>query len=187
MTLPTTPSIGFLRELYRHMEWADARVWQAVLGQAGTVMDERLRHVLHHLHETQRAFLHVWTDLPLDYGEPREFASFAELNDWARPYYEEVGRFLESVDEARLSNSLDLPWSTYFEESLGRPPEPTTLAETLFQVPSHTTHHRAQVNTRLRELGAEPPLVDYIVWVWFGKPAASWGGETLQESRHPHR
>jgi uncharacterized damage-inducible protein DinB len=33
---------------------------------------------------------------------------------------------------------------------------------------------RAQVNTRLRELGATPPLVDFIAWAWFGKPAAEW-------------
>jgi uncharacterized damage-inducible protein DinB len=44
----------------------------------------------------------------------------------------------------------------------------------MFQVTSHSTHHRGQVNARLRALGGEPPLVDYIAWVWFGKPAADW-------------
>jgi uncharacterized damage-inducible protein DinB len=174
MTHPATPTIGFLRELYRHMEWADARVWKTVLALDGTAVDDRLRGLLHHLHETQRAFLHVWTDLPPVFGEPQRFASYAELHAWARPYYEKVGRYLEAVDDARLSEPVDLPWSAYFQESMGRSAERTTLAETLFQVPSHTTHHRAQVNTRLREVGAEPPLVDYIVWVWFGKPRASW-------------
>jgi hypothetical protein len=28
------------------------------------------------------------------------------------------------------------------------------------------------VNARLRELGAEPPLTDFIAWIWFGKPQA---------------
>jgi hypothetical protein len=26
------------------------------------------------------------------------------------------------------------------------------------------------VNARLREMGGELPLVDFIAWVWFGKP-----------------
>ena len=38
----------------------------------------------------------------------------------------------------------------------------------------HTAHHRGQVNARLRELGAEPPLVDYIAWLWKGRPDAMW-------------
>ena len=41
-----------------------------------------------------------------------------------------------------------------------------TSAETAPHVAMHTTHHRGQVNARLRELGAEPPLVDYIAWLW---------------------
>ena len=36
---------------------------------------------------------------------------------------------------------------------------------------SHSTYHRGQVNARLREIGAEPPLVDYIAWLWFDRPA----------------
>ena len=28
----------------------------------------------------------------------------------------------------------------------------------------------------LRQLGSEPPaLIDYIVWLWRGRPAAGWG------------
>lgn len=181
MASPARPPLELLRELYRHMEWADSRVWEVVLGLEETIADEQLRTTLHHLHETQRAFLHVWRGLPLDYGESGEFASFPELYAWALPYYGDVGRFLATLDEARLAESYDLPWSTYFEQSMGRAPEPTTLGETLLQVPIHTTHHRAQVNTRLREIGTEPPLVDYIVWAWLGKPEASWGGANLQE------
>ncbi len=45
-----------------------------------------------------------------------------------------------------------------------------------FQVANHSTYHRGQVNRSLRQLGGEPPLVDYIAWVWFGKPKAEWDG-----------
>ena len=67
-----------------------------------------------------------------------------------------------------------MPWAKQIEAQLGRPPAISTLADTCFQVASHSTYHRGQVNARLRELGAEPPLVDYIAWIWFGRPTPSW-------------
>ena len=45
---------------------------------------------------------------------------------------------------------------------------------TVLQVISHSTHHRAQANTRLRMVGAEPPMVDYIAWLWRGRPKPEW-------------
>jgi uncharacterized damage-inducible protein DinB len=67
-----------------------------------------------------------------------------------------------------------MPWIEMFEKRLGRKAETPTFYETLLQVSMHSTYHRGQVNTRLRELGAEPPLTDFIAWVWLGKPAAEW-------------
>jgi uncharacterized damage-inducible protein DinB len=67
-----------------------------------------------------------------------------------------------------------MPWVRSFEAQLGRTLSTPTLAETIFQVTSHSTYHRGQVNARLREVGGEPPLVDYIAWIWFGRPEPSW-------------
>jgi uncharacterized damage-inducible protein DinB len=44
----------------------------------------------------------------------------------------------------------------------------------MLQVALHSVHHRAQVSMRLRELAAAPPQVDYIDWLWRGRPAAEW-------------
>ncbi|NTW75253.1 MAG: hypothetical protein HGB29_10375 [Chlorobiaceae bacterium] len=33
------------------------------------------------------------------------------------------------------------------------------------------------MNARLRELGIEPPMTDFIAWVWAQKPAAAWSAE----------
>ena len=67
-----------------------------------------------------------------------------------------------------------MPWVKQYEARLGKTFAEPSIAETMFQVVNHTTHHRAQINARLRVLGAEPPIVDYIAWVWFGRPAAEW-------------
>jgi uncharacterized damage-inducible protein DinB len=40
-----------------------------------------------------------------------------------------------------------------------------TLAEALMQVVMHSQNHRGQCLSRLRELGAAPPTLDFIRWV----------------------
>jgi uncharacterized damage-inducible protein DinB len=72
-----------------------------------------------------------------------------------------------------------MPFVAEQEKRLGTKFAEPTLAQTIFQVTSHSTYHRGQVNARLREVGAEPPLVDYIAWVWFGKPDPDWSLPTV--------
>jgi len=167
--------IDLLRQLIRHMEWADAQVWRAVIAHEPAGHDRRLRDLLTHLHLVQRLFLVVWQKQPFDpsRGQP-EFATAAELRDWAHTYYAEAGRFLDALDEPALQAGVVMPFVKAMEAQLGRTFSTPTLAETIFQVSSHSTYHRGQVNARLREVGGQPPLVDYIAWIWFGRPAPNW-------------
>ena len=160
-----------LRELFRHMLWADATVWRAVLAHPPAASDARLRALLVHLHGVQRAFLQMWrgqTELP---PEADSFPDVASVDAWARPYRGQLDAWLTERSDTDLSAIVEMPWLAEYETHLGRRFQRPTLAETMFQITSHTTYHRGQVNMRLREIGGEPPLVDYIAWVWFGKPA----------------
>jgi uncharacterized damage-inducible protein DinB len=167
-------SLDFLRELIHHMEWADAQVWRAVLAHEPARQDTRLRDLLTHLHVVQRFFLIVWQKQQLDPSTEPEFATAADLRAWAQTYYAEANAFLDTIDERALSSEVVMPWVKSFEAQIGRTFSTPTLGETIFQVTSHSTHHRGQVNARLREIGGEPPLVDYIAWVWFGRPQPNW-------------
>ncbi len=53
-----------LRDLFRHMEWADATVWAAALGTARAADDTTLRNDLLHLHGVQQAWLAMWSGRP---------------------------------------------------------------------------------------------------------------------------
>jgi uncharacterized damage-inducible protein DinB len=163
-----------LMELYRHMEWADATVWKVtpLSGQP----DARLRELLVHIHVVQRAFFSAWTSRPVTdaFKRAEEFETLGAVRSWAQPLYREMAAFVQGLTEERLAAPMNLPWAQMIADHLGMTPHVTTLADTCFQVTSHTTYHRGQVNTRLREIGAEPPLVDYIAWAWFGKPVAEW-------------
>jgi hypothetical protein len=81
-----------LRELMRHMEWADASVWRALLGHFPAGQDKRIRDLLLHLHGVQRAFLMIWTS-PGPLTIPKRFpaldtdADLPALHLWASSYY----------------------------------------------------------------------------------------------------
>jgi uncharacterized damage-inducible protein DinB len=167
--------IDFLRQLCRHMEWADAEVWRAVMAHEPAGADRRLGDLLTHLHLVQRLFLVVWQKQPFDptRGRP-EFATAADLRAWAQTYYAEAHTFLDTLDKPALTGEVSMPWVKSFEAQTGRTFSTPTLGETIFQVTSHSTYHRGQVNARLREVGGAPPLVDYIAWIWFGRPEPNW-------------
>ena len=166
-------NLGDLRDLAAHMEWADAQAWAAALSKAEAGEDHALRAKLSHTHGVQRAFLCVWRGVTV-VRPPAEPPDLRTTLAAARSYYEDLARFLDALDDAELARTVVLPWSSGFTEYLGREPSATTLAETLTQVAMHSTYHRGQVNTRLRELGVEPALTDYVAWLWFGRPEPSW-------------
>lgn len=161
-------------DLFRHMAWADAVVWRAVLGAEH---DDRTYQLLFHLHSVQWAFLSVWR------GEEgpgfKKFDAYPDLPSlaaWAREYHRQLPEHLDSVREEQLNDVREVSWTRWVEKAIGRTPSPTTLAETMLQVSQHSTYHRGQVNARLRERGITPPLTDFIAWVWMGKPATNWPG-----------
>lgn len=161
-------------DIYSHMEWADARVWRAVRGREGAADDAKLYALLQHLHVVQRAFLLMWTGGEVKPDELYAKRDPGDLMRWAREYHRDADAFFSETDELRYAELLNMPWIAQYEKQLGQTLQQPTLGETLYQVPAHSTYHRGQVNLRLREVGGEPPLVDYIAWVWFGRPEPEW-------------
>lgn len=163
-----------LADLYRHMAWADAVVWKAVLAAPLAAGDDALLARFHHLHLVQHAFLNIWQGAPMDFPRRESFATAADLANWGREGIAAAELHVARAGEEQLEAIVDLPWSAQVTERLGKTPGPTTLGETVLQVAMHSFYHLGQVNMRLRELGVEPPLVDYIAWLWLGRPPAEW-------------
>ncbi|MEW5978328.1 MAG: damage-inducible protein DinB [Acidobacteriota bacterium] len=167
-----------LLDLYKHMEWADSKVWAAVLASVEAKRDVPLRKLLYHLHKVQYAFLRTWRAEPREAPYPT-FEDLLPLSAWGRDYYRQGLAWVGAISAADLSQPMPLAWAGMVERKLGRAPDVTTLGDTALQVPLHSLYHRAQVNARLREIGGEPPLVDYIAWVWGGRPAPEWPVESV--------
>jgi uncharacterized damage-inducible protein DinB len=162
------------RSLMGHAEWAEALTWQSVLSLPKE--DSELQAKLHHLHMVQWAYLHIWRG---EQVKPRELASFPTreaLRGWAREYYRELPAYIAGLTEADERREVRFPWADRLVQRFGKA-QPTTWAESLIQVAMHSTYHRGQVARRLRALGQEPPLTDFIAWVWQDRPPADWGDD----------
>jgi uncharacterized damage-inducible protein DinB len=165
--------LELLRELYAFTAWADSTVWKSVLACPASSDDGPLRDHLVHIHMVQHAFLSAWKGEPPEFRRSADFPDLPAIHEWARAYHESVRGFIDRLGTGS-DEPMIMPWVEQYQKHLGRTFAQSSLGETMFQVVSHSTYHRGQVNVRLRAIGGEPPLVDHIAWIWFGKPEAEW-------------
>ena len=151
--------------LFEQSEWADALVWASVLAVAGEDVD--LKERLYHLHVVQASYLAIWRGQSATPPGLATFTSLRAIRDWARGTYRELREYLPSLEPDMVEREVRVPWADYLVQRFGVA-RPTSWAETVLQVNLHSTYHRGQVNTRLRALGSEPPLTDFIAWILDG-------------------
>ena len=166
---------GDLLQLVNHMEWADAIVWAALLEQHAAHSDMQIRQCVHHTHQVQWAYLQLWRGEDLVLPDLESLDDLQAIYEWCRRYYVELADFLETLDPTALERQIDFPWAEELVKQWGHA-RPVTLLQSILQITSHSAYHRGQANRRLRELGAEPPLTDFVVWIWMGKPIPEWKG-----------
>lgn len=160
-------------KLVAHMEWADALVWQRVFSVAEAHASEEMRRRLHHVHLVQHLYVQVWRGEPLQVTKSSAFESLEAIQEWAKPIYAQTSDYVRSLTPERLRIPVTFPWAEQVKASLGAF-HPATTGQSLLQITSHTTYHRGQVCAHLRQLGGEPPLTDFISWIWQGQPAPDW-------------
>lgn len=169
-------TLELLRELMHHMEWADARVWSAVAPDPRACGNDSLIDRLFHLHMAQHAFLQVWKGETFVLPKRPSFEGAHAIREWAREFYPQANTFVESLDIQKLATPVVMPWADWLmEKTTGQAATGVpTLAETILQITAHSTYHRGQVNAQLRQVGIEPPLTDFIAWIWSGRPTPEW-------------
>lgn len=169
-----------LFELLQHCEWADATMWKSVLASEEVLADDQGDKVvgwMHHIHLVQHAFHCVWSGATLDLEnlpKPEDHEDLASMAAWGRGYHRALQDYVVECDEVDLARQLTFPWAAQMEAAWQHPLQPVTLQQSAHQVAMHSAHHRAQVASRLRALGGEPPPIDYIIWLWRDRPAADW-------------
>jgi len=96
-----------------------------------------------------------------------DFTSMGDLKKYAQRGLKEMTELLKTTDQDRMEEIVDVPWF--------KPPAKISVRQALTQAAMHSHYHRGQNATRLRELGGVPPMMDFIVWLKDGQPAARWG------------
>lgn len=144
--------LDLIRELFRYQSWADLQIVAAAKPYGE---DAELRKTLQHIIVVQRFFLLQCSGREFDADlEMRPPDTFEELEQLFRDTHAEELEFVAGLDEAAVAEVLDRPPLDKMKP---------TVRDALLQVVLHTQHHRGQVATRLRALGATPPTVDYLL------------------------
>jgi uncharacterized damage-inducible protein DinB len=158
--------IDHLRKLMAHAEWANAVFFQT-WGKSPARDHEEMRHRVGHIVGVQDGFLSVLRGQPPGTPPTGPPSSYDELKTRAAASHTALGEFAAVLHTVEMSRIVQIPW---FPD----PPCVITVEEALVQVAMHTQHHRGQCMTRLKDLGGEPKNVDWIIWLWKGKPQGRW-------------
>lgn len=159
---------SYLDEIYAHQEWADAEHWRAFEAHPAALDDKAIRERLLHIHLVQHGFLWVtaWQRGKFTFKKLEDFPSMADLKTYAQHGLVEMRERLKNTDQGRMEELIEVPWF--------KPPLKISVRHAVTQAAMHSHYHRGQNATRLRELGGEPPMTDFIVWLRNGQPAAQW-------------
>ena len=155
-----------IRRLYEYDRWANSRM----LGAASKIGTEQflkdlgsshrsIRDTLVHILSAQRTWLSRWKGIsPRNMLDPLQFASVEALRIQAMELEKELGAFLDSLTDEGLKGVVE--YKTLDGKTFAHP-----LWEQMAHLINHSTYHRGQVTTMLRQLGAEPVATDLIVFL----------------------
>jgi uncharacterized damage-inducible protein DinB len=154
-----------LRELYAFNRWANARMLDAAaqLGEEQFTRDlgssfGSLRDTLLHILSAEWIWLERWHgSSPNRLPEGWDSADLNVLRVLWRGVEERQSRFLEALDDSRLDEVL--AYRTFAGD-----PYTSPLGQLLRHVVNHSSYHRGQAATLLRQLGVTPPATDLVLY-----------------------
>ena len=149
-----------LKDLARYQQWADGEHWKTFHENAALMEDPEIRKRLNHMLMTSVALTKLARGETPDFAAMKERESMEELESAMRTATQELEQALSSVELERM---VPLPRGP-------KGPFEAPAGLLLLQVLLHSQHHRGQNASRMRELGAKPPMTDFILWYATGRP-----------------
>jgi uncharacterized damage-inducible protein DinB len=156
---------NYVRTLFEYERWANARVLAAVerLNQEQFMRDMRnsmpsVRDTMVHILSAQRTWLSRWNGVsPTRMLEPAKFPDMKALSAAWRLLEAELVVWLGSLTDERLKSQLAYT-------TLSGQPQSHPLWQQLAHLVNHSSYHRGQITTMLRQLGADPVNTDLITF-----------------------
>lgn len=160
-----------VRELFRYNTWASRRVFDvaAQLPPEHYAKDlgssfGGIHGTLAHITAAERVWLDRWLGQPGKLLGPADFAGLPAVVALWEAVEAERTPFLDSLDDRRLEDPITA-------RSSGGGTYVNTLRETVLHVVEHSSYHRGQVITLLRQLGHTPPPPSYNLMGYFRERA----------------
>jgi uncharacterized damage-inducible protein DinB len=151
--------------LYRYNSWANERVLNAVsrVAQADFTRDLKsshrsIRDTLTHVVWSEWIWLQRWKGVsPTTVFSPADFPTVESLRERFQTVAAERSAFVGHLTAERLFQVVEY---TNVKGEIWRYP----LWQQLYHVVNHSTYHRGQVASMLRQLGAAPEATDFLVY-----------------------
>ncbi|HXB70205.1 MAG TPA: DinB family protein [Candidatus Acidoferrales bacterium] len=149
-----------LLDLARHQAWADMAHWKAIRENAALLEDVEIRRRLNHMVTALKMLTTLARGQTPDAAGMKEVDSIDQLEAAMQKAHADLAAALGSADLARM---IALPRGP-------NGPFAAPAGVLLLQALTHSQHHRGQNASRMRQLGAAPPMTDFVVWYALGRP-----------------
>ena len=149
-----------LRGLARHQAWADIAHWKALHENSTLLEDLEIRKRLNHM------VMALGMLTALAQGEKPDPSGMKDI---------EPANQLEAALEKANADLIEVINTTDFQKMIALPRGPQGAWEApagvlLLLAITHSQHHRGQNASRMRQLGATPPMTDFVIWYALGCP-----------------
>ena len=154
-----------IQRYYAYSDWATSQLLASAADLADEVLDQNFdmgpgtfRRTILHTVVAEEWWYRNWTAGPSAFGSFDEPVSVEELRNRIAVLTEQRNEFVASLDPESATREITI-------SAGGGPPTKFRVLESMIQMCSHGTHHRAQLLNMLRRLGAATPAIDYVVWL----------------------
>jgi len=158
-------ALAELNDLYAYNRWANRRILSAIaavptdwitrdLGNSFPSLLATMSHIL----SAEWIWLERWKGRsPAGFPDAGALASLPDLTRWWQSVEREQSAFLDRLTPADLVESID------YRNTAGAPFR-APLWQLMRHVVNHSTYHRGQTVTMLRQLGAVAPSTDLVLF-----------------------
>lgn len=158
-----TVDIALIEKQFEYDRWANARVLgvaeglsqEALLKDLGSSFGS-IRNTLAHIISAEWAWLERWNGTsPKAMLDPAQFSDVASLRARWKEVEQNLQAFLKALTPERLG--ADVNYLNLQGEPVALP-----LWQLMLHMVNHSSYHRGQVTTMLRQLGAKPVATDLV-------------------------
>jgi uncharacterized damage-inducible protein DinB len=155
-----TDNTELLQEMARHQAWADNLHWKALRENSALLEDPEIRKRLNHMVMALRMLTGLARG---EKPDPSGMKAVEAVDQLEAAMERGNAELIQAVTNVDLQNVIDLPRGP-------RGPFQAPAGALLLQAITHSQHHRGQNAARMRQLGGNPPMTDFIAWYALGRP-----------------